>query len=231
MIMDNHKVAKGPPTVYYIPDFINNDEEKEIINKVNSVPLPKWTQLSNRRLQNWGGLPHPKGMIAEELPQWLQRYVNRVENLDIFDEQHKPNHVLINEYKPGQGIMPHFDGPLFYPTITTISCGSHALLEFCKKQDSDSQTESSQARSTKSKKGFSILVEPRSLLVLKDLMYHDFQHSIAEVHADGITDSIINLNETGKQYTVGDLIQRSTRYSLTIRHVPKTTKLKIKLGR
>lgn len=62
-------------------------------------------------------------------------------------------------------------------------------------------------------------------------MYHDYQHAIAEVHADDITDAIINLNETGKTYVIGDTIQRSTRYSLTIRHVPKTTKLKIKLGR
>lgn len=35
---------------------------------INSVPLPKWTQLSHRRLQNWGGIPHPKGMIAEDIP-------------------------------------------------------------------------------------------------------------------------------------------------------------------
>lgn len=35
---------------------------------MNSVPQPKWTQLSHRRLQNWGGIPHLKGMIAEEIP-------------------------------------------------------------------------------------------------------------------------------------------------------------------
>ena len=37
--------------------------------QVNSAPKPKWKQLSNRRLQNWGGQPHPKGMIAEKLPK------------------------------------------------------------------------------------------------------------------------------------------------------------------
>lgn len=36
---------------------------------MNNAPLPKWTQLTNRRLQNWGGIPHPKGMIAEEIPK------------------------------------------------------------------------------------------------------------------------------------------------------------------
>lgn len=26
--------------------------------------------------------------------------------------------------------QPHFDGPLFHPTIATISCGSHCVLNF-----------------------------------------------------------------------------------------------------
>lgn len=35
---------------------------------MNNAPLPKWTQLTRRRLQNWGGTPHPRGMIVEEIP-------------------------------------------------------------------------------------------------------------------------------------------------------------------
>jgi len=57
-----------PDTAYYIPNFITEEEERQIIKCINSVPQPKWTQLSHRRLQNWGGIPHPKGMIAEEIP-------------------------------------------------------------------------------------------------------------------------------------------------------------------
>jgi len=57
-----------PDTAYYVPNFITEEEERQIIKCINSVPQPKWTQLSHRRLQNWGGIPHPKGMIAEEIP-------------------------------------------------------------------------------------------------------------------------------------------------------------------
>ena len=57
-----------PPLAFYIPNFITEEEEKEIIKLVSKTPLPKWTHLSHRRLQNWGGIPHPKGMIAEEIP-------------------------------------------------------------------------------------------------------------------------------------------------------------------
>lgn len=100
---------------------------------MNSVPQPKWTQLSHRRLQNWGGIPHPKGMIAEAIPDWLQKYIDKVTTLNVFEKGVLPNHVLINEYLSGQGIMAHSDGPLFYPVVTTISCGSHTILDFYKR--------------------------------------------------------------------------------------------------
>ena len=47
-----------------------------------------------------------------------------------FPENSPANHVLLNEYTPGQGIMPHVDGNLFFPTITTVNLGSHAILKF-----------------------------------------------------------------------------------------------------
>lgn len=77
----------------------------------------------------------------------------------------------------------------------------------------------------------SILLERRSLLLLKDSMYHDYQHCIEEFHKDVLTDSIVNFKNTSQQYSLGDVLERSTRVSLTIRHVPKTTKLKINLAR
>lgn len=57
-----------PDNVFYIPDFISEAEEKLLYDKVYSAPKPKWVQLAHRRLQNWGGLPHPKGMVQEDLP-------------------------------------------------------------------------------------------------------------------------------------------------------------------
>ena len=62
--------------VYYIPEFITLEEEERIIERVGSAPKPKWTQLSHRRLQNWGGMPHPKGMIAEKLPEVVHLFVH-----------------------------------------------------------------------------------------------------------------------------------------------------------
>ncbi|KAG7206412.1 hypothetical protein KM043_003768 [Ampulex compressa] len=216
-------IPEVPECAWYIPNFITQEEEREIIKAVNDAPLPKWTQLSHRRLQNWGGLPHPKGMIAEEIPCWLKKYIDKISSLNIFKKEALPNHVLINEYLPGQGIMAHSDGPLFYPIVTTINCGSHTVLDFYKRLDSMQQQES--------KLEFSFLLEPRSLLILQGDLYHDYLHSIAERHTDVISRSIIkNLNLCNSRFEEGEEINRDVRLSLTIRHVPNTSKFKLKIG-
>ena len=51
-----------------------------------------------------GGNPHPKGTVLEPLPPWLEAYAARLGDLGIFGGA-RPNHVLINEYRPGEGIM------------------------------------------------------------------------------------------------------------------------------
>ncbi|XP_059220955.1 alpha-ketoglutarate-dependent dioxygenase alkB homolog 6 isoform X2 [Stomoxys calcitrans] len=227
--------VKCPSTAMYIPNFITSEEEQRILAQIEKAPKPKWTQLMNRRLINYGGVPHPNGMIAEEIPEWLQTYVDKINNLGIFEAQ-KANHVLVNEYKPGQGIMPHTDGPLFFPLIMTISCGSHTVLEFSKRENLDSTSigenhngsavprDSSRNRAIL----FKFILEPRSLLILKDELYIDYLHSIDEVEADVLCDRICNFENCESSYKMGDVLKRGTRISLTIRNVPKATKMKLK---
>ncbi|XP_023935683.2 alpha-ketoglutarate-dependent dioxygenase alkB homolog 6 [Bicyclus anynana] len=218
--IENCKIINIDPTAYYISDFITEEDEKYIISNIYAAPKPKWTQLSNRRLQNWGGLPHNRGMIAEEIPNWLQKYLNNINSLNVMDGK-KPNHVLVNEYLPGQGILPHLDGSLFYPTITTISVASHTILKFLEPSSSDDAV---------LKPVFKFLLEPRSLLVLKDRLFDYYLHSIDEVSEDVLDDSVVNLNMCSNKYVKGATLTRDTRISLTIRHVPKTTSFKINIG-
>ncbi|XP_064437495.1 alpha-ketoglutarate-dependent dioxygenase alkB homolog 6 isoform X14 [Mirounga angustirostris] len=133
--LEPFRVEQAPPIIYYVPDFISKEEEEYLLRQVFNAPKPKWTQLSGRKLQNWGphcplpgGLPHPRGMVPERLPLWLQRYVDKVSDLSLFGGL-PANHVLVNQYLPGEGIMPHEDGPLYYPTVSTISLGSHTMLD------------------------------------------------------------------------------------------------------
>ena len=46
-----------PNTCYYIPNFVTPEEEQSILQNVNKAAKSKWVKLSNRRLQNWGGIP------------------------------------------------------------------------------------------------------------------------------------------------------------------------------
>ena len=71
-MLEDYKVSGAPATVFYIPDFISATEERNLLDQISKTPNPRWTQLANRRLQNWGGVPHPKGMIAETMPVWLK---------------------------------------------------------------------------------------------------------------------------------------------------------------
>lgn len=213
MDIEQHRIVNAPSTAYYIPNFITLNEEKHILTNFYSVPKPKWTYLSNRRLQDYGGVPSEKGMIPEKIPIWLDVYINKTYNLQIFNGK-KPNQILINEYEPGQGIMPHTDGPLFYPTIATISCGSHTILEF---------SENNESR----KKVCDILLEPLSLVIIKDDLYSKYLHSIFERKVDDISEDCVNLSLCGEKRNVGDKLERSTRVSITIRNVPKVLKIKL----
>ena len=46
------------PNVYYVNEYISKMEEKAIIKAIYQSSKP-WAVLKNRRLQNWGGTPHP----------------------------------------------------------------------------------------------------------------------------------------------------------------------------
>lgn len=208
-----------PATAYYISNFVSCKEEQITLQGVYNTGKARWTQLAARRLQNWGGIPHVKGMIAEDIPDWLTKHLIAIDNLNLM-EGNRPNHVLINEYLPGQGIMPHKDGTLFHPTIATISLGSHTILKFLENCEVDGKISL--------KPIFSLLLEPRSLLVLRESLFNDYLHCIEELTEDSLTD-VANINMCS-DYTRDMTLKRDTRVSLTIRHVPKTTKFKINLG-
>ncbi|XP_016084610.1 alpha-ketoglutarate-dependent dioxygenase alkB homolog 6 isoform X2 [Sinocyclocheilus grahami] len=223
--LEKYIVKEAPPTFYYVPNFITEAEEEYLLQQVYRAPKPKWTQLSGRRLQNWGGLPNPKGMLAEKLPDWLLKYTEKISAVGAFAGK-TANHVLVNEYKPGEGIMPHEDGPQYHPTVTTISLGSHTLLDFYKPV---CQTQSEIPQTEERRYMLSLFVQRRSLLILQDDMYKLYLHGIQGVCEDILSEHVVNLSSTGAQ--VGDMLPRSTRVSLTIRNVPKVIRANLLLGK
>ncbi|KAJ5774349.1 hypothetical protein N7457_009245 [Penicillium paradoxum] len=237
------RITALPEDAFYIPDFITEDEEQWLLQKVNSAPLPRWTQLSHRRLQTWpSALTQNNALFASSLPDWLRSPIiePRFTALGIFnDAPHKaPNHVLVNEYRPGQGIMPHEDGAAYYPLVATVSLGAPIVFDvYHKHTQGDCRQDDTLAKAGRDvaeehgrnrRPHYRILQERRSLLVTRSKMYTDLLHGIAEITRDEDLGplSICNwelLRE--KEPYQGGWYERETRTSLTYRDVLHVAKM------
>ena len=244
-------ITSVPDSAYYIPNFITQAEEEVILEKVlseanatvclltvpaqiNSAPRPTWRHLSHRRLQTYPCTLTPQNaLLAAALPTWLSDPVvprllsipvsNATEKSHIFSESphQAPNHVLVNEYAPGQGIFPHEDGSAYHPVVATVSLGSHIVLDIYAKKHGES-------RETEEKHRWRILQEPRSLLITAGALYRDHLHGIAETTADEDLNKngVVNWNLVGGKEDFADgAKKRETRVSLTFRDVLKVKKL------
>ncbi|KAF7369792.1 hypothetical protein MVEN_00311700 [Mycena venus] len=149
-------------------------------------------------------------------------------------------------YRPDiQGIMPHEDGPAYFPVVATISLGSHCVFHYYQyKEGADGGTVTG-GRSIDPKPILSVLLEPRSVVISEHALYSSHLHAIREIEEDIITAGnattppmvadlgvpIANWDKVTEPDAVrimfeGGVLKRSTRYSLTCRDVEKVAQLK-----
>ncbi|ORY63414.1 uncharacterized protein BCR38DRAFT_410342 [Pseudomassariella vexata] len=234
--LEDARITALPSAAYYIPDFISEGEEQAILQKIASAPKPKWKQLTHRRLQTWPSDLVNNKLIDAPLPDWLQEpIVSQLTSLCLSQDSNspgifsnsphkRPNHVLINEYPPGIGIMPHKDGSAYHPIVCTVSLGASLCLDIYKSKE-DGALDPAPA--------WRILQEPRSLLITTDDLYTEYLHGIADSIEDtNLSESTVanwNMLRSSHTFTEGRNV-RSTRTSLTYRDVLKVSKLGNKLG-
>jgi alkylated DNA repair protein alkB family protein 6 len=156
--------------------------------------------------------------------------VPRFKDLGIFGHtpHQQPNHVLINEYKPGEGIMPHEDGKAYASVVATVSLGGTVCLSLTQKLGS--KEEDSEVKHVEGtwKVPTRILQEPRSLLITTGDAYESLLHGVDGVEADeGLNaETVANwgLLHDRTQYEKADGRNvRTTRVSLTYRDVLKVS--------
>ncbi|KAL8948770.1 MAG: hypothetical protein Q9222_005067 [Ikaeria aurantiellina] len=237
-------VPSAPPSTYYIPKFLTPPEEEHLLHKINSVPLPTWRHLSHRRLQaHPSPLTTSNTLLAAPLPSWLQHpIISRLSSVPLNDDSpqehlfaksphHSPNHCLINEYTPGQGIHPHEDGSAYHPVVATVSLGSPIVLDVYRKPNAGEPLDK--------KPAWRICQEPGSLLISMGDMYTECLHGIAEVEVDDNLHSgeggVVNWDMLGSEWRTGFEDQggswrRGTRMSLTFRDVLRVKTLGKGLG-
>lgn len=145
------------------------------------------------------------------------------------------NHVLINEYNPGEGIMPHEDGAAYSPVVATISLDAPIVLDIYQKRSEDD--EDAESNSAKADVAQRILQEPGSLLITTGEAYTSLLHGISPIMEDENLgpDTVVNWDLLGDakrfELTAG-INERATRISLTFRDVLKVSKAGIgTLGR
>lgn len=150
-----------------------------------------------------------------------------------------PNHVLINEYRPGEGIMPHEDGGAYAPVVATISLGGALCLDVvhkpieCGQDDATVEVATGEvAAGEGAKQKYTIpariLQEPCSLLVTTGAAYRDYMHGIASIKVDEnlSVETVANWGLLGDAKAFeeqGGRNNRQVRTSLTYRDVLKVS--------
>ncbi|KAI1327864.1 hypothetical protein F5Y16DRAFT_181786 [Xylariaceae sp. FL0255] len=234
--LEQVRIPQLPSSAFYISDFITQDEEQVILSKIASAPKPRWKQLTKRRLQTWPSDLVNNKLVESPLPLWLEEpVVSRLRSLPVAldtnsithifeDSPHqRPNHVLINEYPPGVGIMPHKDGAAYHPVVCTVSLGGSLCLNIHKMRE-DKTLESSPT--------WRILQEPRSVLITTADLYTEYLHGIADIEEDIelSPSTIVNWPLLRSPSFPEGRNLRRTRTSLTYRDVISVSKLGGKLG-
>ncbi|XP_020595789.1 alpha-ketoglutarate-dependent dioxygenase alkB homolog 6 isoform X2 [Phalaenopsis equestris] len=213
-------VVGSLPTLIYIPNFITEAEQSELLHHIYEGSPTRWKNLKKRRLQNWGGVVHEKGLLPQELPPWLKKITKRIyEKTSLFPSD--INHVLINEYLPDQGIMPHQDGPAYFPVASILSLQSPVVIDFTphpkwrefgekERLRSENLSNLEEQISEVVKEDLlnelvcslkddqcSLLLMPCSLLLFKDQAYLDFLHGIKDSTVHSLS-KVINVSECMK---------------------------------
>jgi len=178
--------------LYLINDFINGEEENNLIYKINNS---EWTSQIKRKVQHYGYIFDYKNKKINknsiiELPEWVNSIIDKLKNIN-FLKDFNPNQCTINEYIPGIGISPHIDThSSFTNIIISISLQNQIVMNFKDKTKNDNKIE--------------ILLPPKSLLILKDTVRYSFTHGISWRKTDNIN---------------GKIVRRNTRLSITLREI------------
>ena len=235
-ILEEYKVG-NVASIYVIENFISLVEEKHILSRIFACKA-KWKTVSKRRLQYWGGTVGKTGVLFRApIPLWLAAIMQTItQKTHIFGYENnsniKPlyaNHVLVNEYKSGDGILPHTDGPCYAPAVAILSLSGPVLMRF---KQRDMPKDASISISEHCNGYFSVLLNPRSLLVFKDEAYCEWLHGIDAVEEDELDASLINPQSMShcEEHIVDNgtgthvLKRTGLRVSLTVRRVNREHK-------
>jgi alkylated DNA repair dioxygenase AlkB len=215
-------------SVFYEQNFLSSTQEREVMTWLGSIPeysqparigcgdgiKKDEREESVRHNGTWTRLKHARRKVALfdgticDLPLILQRLSNTLVAIGAFSSTRPPNHVLINEYQPGEGIIPHTDGPAYENRTATISMGgSDVIFKFWpRKQHNDAEALQAKSSLQQVVPSLEVILHGHgSLILFTDDAYLNHCHEISE----GVLEE--------RTCSGATLVKRGYRVSLTFR--------------
>jgi alkylated DNA repair dioxygenase AlkB len=153
----------------YIPSYISSEYQEKLLKIIDTQ---EWNLDLKRRTQHYGykydytSRSIDPSYYLGDMPYWIDELCSKLHRDAIFIE--KPDQVIINEYMPGQGIVPHLDcATCFGGIICSLSLASGCVMDLI---NGDAEK--------------SIYLEPQSLLILKSDSRYKWKHGIAARKSD-----------------------------------------------
>ena len=126
---DNFRV--GPiEEILYIPEAIDVAQEAYILKNIDEDGRNNsmWVTLKTRKLQC-----RQRGIGGDgSFPRWLNDLCSSLSQIGLLPNPSFVNHILINRYEMGQGIIHHTDGPKYDDKVAILSLESPCLISFRK---------------------------------------------------------------------------------------------------
>ena len=176
------------PGLEYVPAYLSPAEQVRLLAIIDGKP---WTLRAKQRTQQYGYAYHNASRPLEQLgvlPSWIKQITRRLHRDGYAPVA--PDQVTVDECQPGQGLAAQVENAdCFGATVLAISLGSPCIIQFA---------------SVDSERRAVLLLQPGSLLVLRDEVRYRWTHEIKARWQDEIE----NL-----------LVRRQRRVSLTLRKV------------
>ena len=206
-----HRVSKMIDAVYYIPRFLSDQTGLlQWLEALPENPTPRSALPVASAQGRWTTMTYGKRRVAlfiKPLPPPLQQLADIFVKRGIFPQSETPNHVLVNEYQAGQGILPHTDGPAYVARTATLSIGnSDVLFKFVPRLRTEDI-----GRVCVDTTEEVLLEGDGSLVVFSHDAYSNYTHGIEDCTTEVASDKCVNAK-------TGTVVQRGQRISLTFRH-------------
>ncbi|KAG7190157.1 hypothetical protein KM043_006285 [Ampulex compressa] len=170
---DNDWNSELPPGLTVMNDFVTEEEEIKLLETLNwDEEKSVSSDLKHRKVKHFGyEFKYTTNMVNPNDP--IMPIPNHYKFLQaLFDKYdiapYEYDQLTINQYQPGQGIPPHIDThSVFENIILSLSLGSSIVMDF--------KRENQKA---------SVLLAPRSLLIMADEARYAWTHGICPRHND-----------------------------------------------